>query len=358
MELQDEVRSTKQQLEQARIAQEQITSIRTTLEKEKELDILNIKKDLTAQKERQLLELRREMASEKEEWSRRMKEDIRRQQEGFREQLCTYEDEKDRMEKEIARLRRLLREKDDEYAELENRAYSRPRKPEMKDAEQQFDGYADQVRQYQQEVSMLKANYEVKLSNLQEQLAAEKRHSESVEQALAKRSTRADPSETHGASLTDLLARYPTQFEQYRETLSAGHSERLSAREATHAVELKDLQARHEAAVRELVSRAEEERIELIDRQKRRITEITEQLKTSCSKSYGMAMERMKQDFERDLVQRIAEEKEKWRAEVGAIHRASSRREERDCSSDDCRGRISDLEVCLQIFLSYCAAHC
>ncbi|RUP45421.1 hypothetical protein BC936DRAFT_148207, partial [Jimgerdemannia flammicorona] len=75
-------------------SQSQLSTIRTTLQREKELDVLTAKKDAMAQKERALQEMRRDMQRERAEAERRWREEFdsreveaKRQKEAWQEQL-------------------------------------------------------------------------------------------------------------------------------------------------------------------------------------------------------------------------------------------------------------------------------
>lgn len=65
--LEERIKYLKNELEKSRASQEHISNIRSALEQEKELDILNLKRDLITQKERQLNVLRQEMIKETEQ---------------------------------------------------------------------------------------------------------------------------------------------------------------------------------------------------------------------------------------------------------------------------------------------------
>ncbi|RUS19553.1 hypothetical protein BC937DRAFT_87293 [Endogone sp. FLAS-F59071] len=92
--LQNRIAQLEEELEDSRSAQSQLSAIRASLEREKELDILTAKKEVMSQKERALQDMRRDMQREREEAERKWREegdkrdeDAKRQKEAWQEQL-------------------------------------------------------------------------------------------------------------------------------------------------------------------------------------------------------------------------------------------------------------------------------
>ncbi|KAJ3056399.1 hypothetical protein HK097_007128 [Rhizophlyctis rosea] len=122
---QTETRHLKDELLKAKVEQTHIGSIRDSLQREKELDLMNIKKDLLGQKERQLEEIRRELEREKEAAARKLEEANRQMQHSFNDEMNT--------------LRRELQEKSERIADLEIVLANASGRPAAEDFSQQHD---------------------------------------------------------------------------------------------------------------------------------------------------------------------------------------------------------------------------
>ncbi|TPX71515.1 hypothetical protein SpCBS45565_g01040 [Spizellomyces sp. 'palustris'] len=339
--LQQDLASLREELEKSRIAQDQMASIRSSLQREKDLDILSIKKELAAQKERQLKALRREMAVDKEELSRKLKEEMRIQEDNFH-------DDKERLENEISRLRKAVMQRDDDLAQLEERLYTRSRRPDREDFGQQYDAYSDMVQQLERDISQIKSSYEAKLSAVQSQLDGERKRSDALKHELAVRANL--PSSPKNLSLNELMANYPTQLRQFRETVEREYSEELSAQKAAHATALQNMMERHQAALSEAASRNEEERRKLVAQQRQEILHITSRLKEQCAQAYDLAIQKLKADYaksEQRLAERYAAEKVAFVNEVKVKYSAlgsSGRYTQKDEGSEMWRYRVQELE--------------
>ncbi|KAI8906987.1 hypothetical protein DFJ77DRAFT_476174 [Powellomyces hirtus] len=167
--LHEKLAAAEDQLERAHQAQDQISTIRASLQQEKELDILNIKKDLAEQKERELHDLRRAMAADKDDVARQVGEEMRRQQQAFQE-------ERERADNDLQRLRRLLKQKDDEARDLEEQLYTRPpRKPpvETQDFCQQCEinnsAAENELEKLRNELETLQRNHQGELELVRQQ---------------------------------------------------------------------------------------------------------------------------------------------------------------------------------------------
>ncbi|KNC97922.1 uncharacterized protein SPPG_06912 [Spizellomyces punctatus DAOM BR117] len=339
--LQQDLASVREELEKSRIAQDQMASIRSTLQREKDLDILSIKKELAAQKERQLKELRREMAVDKEELSRKLKEEMRIQENNFH-------NDKERLENEISRLRKAVMQRDDDLAQLEERLYTRSRRPDREDFGQQYDGYSDMVQHLEREISQIRSSYEATLSAVQSQLDGERKRSDALKHELTARAN--IPSSPKNLSLNELMVNYPTQLRQFRETVEREHSEELSAQKAAHATALQNMMDRHQTAMSEAASRNEEERMKLVAQQRQEILHITSRLKEQCAQAYDLAIQKLKADYaksEEKLAERYAAEKAAFVNEVKIKYSAlgsSGRYTEKDERGEMWRNRVQELE--------------
>ncbi|KAI8916140.1 hypothetical protein EDD86DRAFT_244086 [Gorgonomyces haynaldii] len=86
-QLEEHILKLQNDLQTAHTSQSQISAIRQSLEREKELDILNVKKDLLAQKERQLNEIRNEMHLQKEQMKRVFDIELEAKEKQYQKQL-------------------------------------------------------------------------------------------------------------------------------------------------------------------------------------------------------------------------------------------------------------------------------
>ncbi|RKO92142.1 hypothetical protein BDK51DRAFT_30106 [Blyttiomyces helicus] len=157
--LQSRIHQLETDLESFRSSQTQMASIRATLEREKELDILTLKKELLVQKERQLQDLRREMATEKEETSRKLREDMKRQADEASRRIR-------RLESNLAELEREAAERQEDLQQARRSLAARPRRPETQDVGVQHDAVSPLVRDLRAE---LRAK-DTMLTRLQEEL--------------------------------------------------------------------------------------------------------------------------------------------------------------------------------------------
>ncbi|TPX40096.1 hypothetical protein SeLEV6574_g06793 [Synchytrium endobioticum] len=110
--LERRIEELQQDLHHARSSASQMATIRATLEREKELDILQVKKDVMSQKERQLQDIRRELQRDKEDLQRRLRDEIESEKDA-------RVAEKRRLESDLARAKRQLEQKDEELQNLE-----------------------------------------------------------------------------------------------------------------------------------------------------------------------------------------------------------------------------------------------
>ncbi|TPX32698.1 hypothetical protein SmJEL517_g04202 [Synchytrium microbalum] len=116
--LQKRIEQLQQDLHHSKASASQLASIRATMEREKELDILEVKKEVMSQKERQLQEIRREMQRDKEEMQQRLREDIEHEKD---ERAA----ERRRLESDLARTKRLVEQKEEEIRSMEQRLIER-----------------------------------------------------------------------------------------------------------------------------------------------------------------------------------------------------------------------------------------
>ena len=93
--LEAQISSLNAELEKARSSSSQISDIRSSIQREKEIDVMTIKKELLAQKERHLFELRNEMMKQREELAEKYDADLASATIQFSTQKATLEAELD-----------------------------------------------------------------------------------------------------------------------------------------------------------------------------------------------------------------------------------------------------------------------
>ncbi|KAI9001968.1 hypothetical protein BC832DRAFT_561856 [Gaertneriomyces semiglobifer] len=293
--LQEEIQSLQTQLQNARMAEDQMASIRSSLQKEKELDILSIKKELTAQKERELQELRREIHDiqlEKENTTNQLREELRLQR-------VTMTDEREHFEAEMQRLRKALmqrdetiRRRDDEIADFEARLHAQSRKPTVEDFSQQYQAERETCIALREQMESMQSDYERQLQTLRSELDSTRRE---------QKNTAPDAN----ASLPELLKRYPRQLEEWVSRIRATESNR------EHDQSADELRAHYEAEVGRLKSHIKEERFRLREKHRQDIQQVTTKLKEQCAQAYDLAIKRLKADYTA-AEQRLNEEKERY----------------------------------------------
>ncbi|KAI9326850.1 hypothetical protein BDR26DRAFT_940929, partial [Obelidium mucronatum] len=114
--LETKLQTTTSELNHLRSTQQQVSSIRQSIQEEKDLDILNLRVELMSEKEAQLRDLKNLMDREKEATSRQLRDEIQfltsefqREREEFRQKLDETKQEKEdecgRLEKRIQTLK-------------------------------------------------------------------------------------------------------------------------------------------------------------------------------------------------------------------------------------------------------------
>ncbi|KAJ3184383.1 hypothetical protein HDU85_001688 [Gaertneriomyces sp. JEL0708] len=318
--LQEEIQSLQAQLQNARMAEDQMASIRSSLQKEKELDILSIKKELTAQKERELQELRREIhdiQSEKESTTNQLREELRLQR-------VTMTDEREHFEAEMQRLRKALmqrdetiRRRDDEIADFEARLHAHSRKPTVEDFSQQYQAERETCIALREQMESMQSDYERQLQILRSEVDSTRREQQQT-------APDAD------ASLSELLKRYPRQLQELSSRIRATESNREHDRSAD------ELRVHYEAEIGRLKSQIKEERFRLREKHRQDIQQVTAKLKEQCAQAYDLAIKRLKADYTA-AEQRLNEEKERY------ARANSSRLTERPGEAVDVR-RVEELQ--------------
>ncbi|KAI8800088.1 hypothetical protein BJ742DRAFT_780754 [Cladochytrium replicatum] len=81
--LMDYVKQLETEVETLKAEKVQVSTIRATLEREKELDILTLRKGILQDKEKALQEIRREMVMQKDEYEQKMSDELTKQREEF-----------------------------------------------------------------------------------------------------------------------------------------------------------------------------------------------------------------------------------------------------------------------------------
>ncbi|KAJ3163113.1 hypothetical protein HDU86_002282 [Geranomyces michiganensis] len=168
-----------QELARARDGQDQISAIRASLQQEKELDILGIRKELAAQKERELHELRRAMTLERA---------------AAAEEVERAREEGEKARSDLGRLRKLLKQKDEEARELEERLYTRsarPPPPETDDFSQQYDAAEQEDHAVVVAVEALEAQVAALSKELKQLEASKKRDLQALQIELDQQRARA-----------------------------------------------------------------------------------------------------------------------------------------------------------------------
>ncbi|KAI8822507.1 uncharacterized protein EV422DRAFT_401876 [Fimicolochytrium jonesii] len=338
--MREAIAAGEEQLRRSRAEQEQIGSIRNSLREEKELDILNIKKELTSQKERELLELRQAMAADKEEVMRKNKDEMRRQAKEFAEERNYFEEER-------SRARNLIKEREKEIRDLEEQVYQKSKRPQSDEFGQQYDAYSQEIDRLHRELAAQKTEHEATRQVLEEQIRRERRRANDLQHKLASQAPATD------RPLSDILASYPNQLEQFRNSLAAEHSERLADCESAHAASLREMQARHDAAVADLQQRIEQDQARMLEKQKQQILDITAKLKERCANAYETAVQKLKEErarAEHDMNARHTRHREQWAAEVKKLRSEREALRKRVDADDNARAaevahsRIAELE--------------
>ncbi|KAJ3285973.1 hypothetical protein HK104_009238 [Borealophlyctis nickersoniae] len=210
------------------------------------------------------------------------------------------------------------------------------------------------------EISNLKVNYEAQISNLNNELVS---HRHRLETAMREQSSRANAAPLSNIGLSDLIARYPSQFIEYRTALEAEQAEHRSSLQLEHARELESVARRNRAAMAELEARCDMEKDALSNRHREEISVITTRLKEQCSQAYDTAISKLKGEYvrlEQKLAERMAKEKEAYaiqlrqahHAEIAALERRWRDEGRRSYHSGDFGRRVEELEV--RILLLFC----
>lgn len=244
----EHIRTIQSDLNTARNAQTQISTIREALAKEKEIDILAIKKEVLQQKERQLQALRTEMQQDKEAAQKRMREDLE-----HREQLAA----------EVQR--RLQEDLDRALAQAEElRAKIKP-EVSTRTVDQQTDMCGDQV--------VARSEYD--------------------HVVLERDAARSDRDESHGREYDLCMEKEKIQFDCHN------FAERCAAMEC----ELKEKDAAIEALRQTLASQLEKSTtgksqttVPLSD---------VEKVKAQCTEAYETAVQQLQQKYSQ-LEERLA----------------------------------------------------
>ncbi|KAJ3216728.1 hypothetical protein HDU67_009054 [Dinochytrium kinnereticum] len=295
--LQERLNQQTDELQSLRSDTAQISSIRATLAKEKELDLLNCKKELMMQKESEIQQLRKELLSQKESIDeaervelRNMIADLERLNVDLQNELsATKQRDASRSKLQEKRSRvvavqcdlgdqlvkaRLL-EKDDIITTLTT---------QLRDAERYSDTITTEVEvEHRRHLEQLKKSHDFETESLKGSFNLQIKLLQDENASLQHRlRERPDPSST----LPDVQRIYPSQFKEFENILKQGFRKEQETLYLTHADEVRRLQQDFEM-----------ERMGLNEKYHEEVRKTIEVVKGKCFVAYENAVQKLKQDF-------------------------------------------------------------
>ncbi|KAL7752562.1 hypothetical protein RI367_002096 [Sorochytrium milnesiophthora] len=284
--LQSQVDMLQRELEMARANNTSIASIRATLQREKELDILGVKKELLSQKEQQLLKMRAEFTHDKEELIKRYREELARKEEEHQHDHQSLTTELDAVRRAADQLR-------EQIAQHEAAARS---KPVALDFAQQFESgaLADLRRSHvvtSKELADVRAqiarmitdwtepSYPLTCLDVLDVLRAQVEY----DTAALQRAKRENETLSH--KLRDAEQHTDIRIAQLLKELDA-RTEQLHTQEESHR-----------QVMRDMTSKTEQAQADLVTRHKQEMATLSEKLKEQCRKLYEASIEKFKDEF-------------------------------------------------------------
>ncbi|KAI9206853.1 uncharacterized protein BJ171DRAFT_494978 [Polychytrium aggregatum] len=237
--LQSEYSALQDQLRVLHNTQIHMASIRSSLEREKELDVLSIKKELTTQKEKDLQLLRKEliasMATEKDEMTKRLRAQIQQRDSEIEQERNTHQTE-------VENLERVLRQQEYDLAQLRRQLTTRS----GIEASTQCDNTA-----------MLED-----LQRLREQHQALLGERELQQQQIRQIFSKVADFPTQASDDSPAITQYCLDFANYVEQMQLTHRQELSEKDealrkaqSEHVFSFTKSETQHRQAIRELSAR-------------------------------------------------------------------------------------------------------
>jgi hypothetical protein len=338
--LNHQIHSLQSQLSLARTQQSSVTSLKASLEREKEVSILAVKKEVWEQKERQLAEYRDKALLDRDGLERDFQQRLRAKDEEISRLLQLDKSTRDAMvqvDSEDRELQQVLIRMVGEGEDLGLFALVNLLEERWMEMEQSNDALQMQVLGHEAQLQDLKREHQdvlqEKLEELKRRLEEEfdgmvvelqeahhqelqaqrqdlthqtqvsrTQHNSEVRKLESKiRELETDLHALNSYTLSDLLERYPAEIATYRATLDSEHDSELEILRRQHKESTKELQLQFDLQYEQLSSN-----------HAREMEHIADQVRKQCAEEHQLALDRLKQD-QRRLESTLSQ---KWQREV------------------------------------------
>ncbi|KAJ3318140.1 hypothetical protein HDU76_000919 [Blyttiomyces sp. JEL0837] len=282
-ETEKRVRELEENIVILKSSNEQISSIRSTLEREKELDLLRIKKELYAEKELQLQELRQQMERERSEIAEKLRLSMRQQEFNLESQISQLKDQltscvhdakvaSNMREKEISQLKEQLATSNNDGKLLSSmREKEASLVLEINQLRDQLAASLKEGTLQSARTAQLHESYKQQLTRVQESIALRDREIQKLRQRLNDRDN---------MTLVDLLQLYPNQMTEYESQIRRSQVIPLQTE-----LETLKLEIRRDNKTRE-------------DTYRMNIAQVTKEVKEQCWRAYDTAITKLRSDYE------------------------------------------------------------
>ncbi|KAI9141416.1 hypothetical protein BKA69DRAFT_1138989 [Paraphysoderma sedebokerense] len=328
--LQTQFNTLQNELDSLRSSNHQLSQLRSAMEQEKELDILNLRREILSQKEKQLKEMRKEFNMEKEELANRYKDEL-----SFREK--EFESTRKRLLDDLDKFKNQLEERNREICSLKQQSQM---KPLTNDFSQQFSPppavaslnmnqlfisessslnpdkiKADLIRLIKDWNGITTPHTELTISEIIEILHGQIDYDNHI---LTKLKADMKSQQSKIKDLTESLDETTCQIQQLSDenkqlrSTQSSHLDRIQTLESQIAVEQASKNQLIESHAKELKTSTENVKSQYTKAYDVALTK----LKTEFGKEVEKVESRFKQRFDTEVQARMKEVEDKWRNEV------------------------------------------